>query len=207
MTYSLNEVETTAKRAAHGAGYPWGLAEEAGKAARWLVVQNIDGAAILAKVLVQELAGELDEHVPERAGSVWKGEAELCPLAAGALVSDAATCLTHEPMRLEAVLMPILIVPFAANAACRLGGTVRVIAGGAEAATDGSGLEIRGAFPRAATDVTLCLEDGRPIPCAGATRALPDAGAWSALETLAFRTYAPATEESRRLGAGPVDTE
>ena len=36
MNLSLNEVEATAKKATRGAGYPWGLAEEAGKAVRWL---------------------------------------------------------------------------------------------------------------------------------------------------------------------------
>ena len=32
MNFSLNEMEAIAKRAARGAGYPWGLAEEASKA-------------------------------------------------------------------------------------------------------------------------------------------------------------------------------
>ncbi|NND22495.1 MAG: DUF3726 domain-containing protein, partial [Silicimonas sp.] len=42
MSYSLNEVEATAKKAARGAGYPWGLAEEAAKATRWLCAHDID---------------------------------------------------------------------------------------------------------------------------------------------------------------------
>ena len=36
MTYSLYEIEVTGKRAARGSGFSWGLAEEAGKATRWL---------------------------------------------------------------------------------------------------------------------------------------------------------------------------
>ena len=36
MNVSMNEVESMAKTAARGAGYSWGLAEEAGKATRWL---------------------------------------------------------------------------------------------------------------------------------------------------------------------------
>ncbi|MEL7259121.1 MAG: DUF3726 domain-containing protein, partial [Pseudomonadota bacterium] len=35
MSWSLNEVESLARKAARGAGYSWGLAEEAGKATRW----------------------------------------------------------------------------------------------------------------------------------------------------------------------------
>ena len=41
------------------------------------------------------------------------------------------------------------------------------------------------------------------LPAAPAeTRAHPDPAAWQALLGLAHRTYAPATEASRRLGAG-----
>ena len=47
MNYSLNAVESTAKRAARGAGYPWGLAEEAGKATRWLSHQGLEGCGAL----------------------------------------------------------------------------------------------------------------------------------------------------------------
>ena len=36
MSYSLNEFEALALKAARGAGLPWGLAEEAGKAVRIL---------------------------------------------------------------------------------------------------------------------------------------------------------------------------
>ena len=43
MTFSLNEIEAIGKRAARGAGLPWGLAEEAGKAARWLTARGLPG--------------------------------------------------------------------------------------------------------------------------------------------------------------------
>ena len=47
MSLSLNEVESTAKKAARGAGYPWGLAEEAAKAT--LEANDID----LAKTTIK----------------------------------------------------------------------------------------------------------------------------------------------------------
>ena len=43
MSLSLNEVESLAKKAARGTGYPWGLAEEAAKASRWLAARGVDG--------------------------------------------------------------------------------------------------------------------------------------------------------------------
>ena len=38
MHASLNEIESLCKKAARGAGMSWGLAEEAGKAAKWLFI-------------------------------------------------------------------------------------------------------------------------------------------------------------------------
>ncbi|WP_172978117.1 DUF3726 domain-containing protein [Roseovarius sp. THAF27] len=39
MTWSLNEIEALARKPTRGAGYPWGLAEETGRAARWTARQ------------------------------------------------------------------------------------------------------------------------------------------------------------------------
>ena len=51
MTLSLNEVQAQAFKAARGAGYAWGLAEEAGKATRWLCGHGLDGVALLVELL------------------------------------------------------------------------------------------------------------------------------------------------------------
>lgn len=40
MSFALNEIEATAKRATRGAGYDWGLAEDASKAVRWLCARG-----------------------------------------------------------------------------------------------------------------------------------------------------------------------
>ena len=37
---SLNEIESTAVKAARCAGYGWGLAEEVGQSARWLAMRG-----------------------------------------------------------------------------------------------------------------------------------------------------------------------
>ena len=49
MHASLNEIESLCKKAARGAGLSWGLAEEAGKAARWLSAHGLDGPGVLAR--------------------------------------------------------------------------------------------------------------------------------------------------------------
>ncbi|MGI9310230.1 MAG: DUF3726 domain-containing protein [bacterium] len=51
MICSLNQIEQTARKAARGGGAPWGLADEVGKALRWLHAYRLNGAAALAKML------------------------------------------------------------------------------------------------------------------------------------------------------------
>ncbi len=51
MSYSLNEYEALALRAARGAGLSWGLAEEAGKAVRILSSLGLESAQILLEAL------------------------------------------------------------------------------------------------------------------------------------------------------------
>ena len=51
MSYSLNEFEALALKAARGAGLPWGLAEEAGKAVRILSSFGFDAGPVLLEAL------------------------------------------------------------------------------------------------------------------------------------------------------------
>jgi len=48
---SLAEIDATGRKAARGCGCPWGLAEEAGKSARWLASHGYPGAEALADLL------------------------------------------------------------------------------------------------------------------------------------------------------------
>jgi len=184
MSYALNEVEAMAKRATRGAGYEWGLAEEAAKATRWLCAQGLDGANILAGVLG---SGERDS---------------TCPLSAGAGLSDRATLLSATPSTLNGVTNTAMLLPFAALAARQTGAAVIVTCGDARAVTDGNRLSLTGSFPIGVSDVEVHTGGALEKPTPPATRANPDPDAWEVLGRLAHRTYAPATEESRMLGAG-----
>lgn len=194
MNLSLNEVEAMAKKATRGAGYAWGLAEEAAKATRWLSGRGVDGVAVLAAALSR------------RGGCAAAGQGgcrtcSACPLGAGPAVSDTAATLTVRDMRFDAVAQPMLLVPFAAMAARRIGATVTVASGPGVAVTDGTQLALSGSFP---TEAAVAVSVGGTVqkPVAPTTRATPDIVAWAQIEALAHRTYAPATEESRALGAG-----
>ncbi len=89
---SLGEVEGLCKKAARGAGLPWGLAEEAGFAARWLSAHGFDGAGLVLADL--ETGGQ--------------------SLSLGVALADAPEAGT-----IPAAEVPLLLAPFAALVARR----------------------------------------------------------------------------------------
>ncbi|WP_170787177.1 DUF3726 domain-containing protein [Ruegeria lacuscaerulensis] len=202
MSFSLNEVEATAKRATRGAGYGWGLSEEAGKASRWLCAAGLDGAQILADLLDRGLAHAPGRHRPACQGNEWRGDEILCPLATGAALSDHMGSLRTGEITLTNVAAPALLLPFAANIARNLKTPVTITVDGVEVVTDGPSLAMNPALPSDATLVKVALGGILTAPAACASRAVPDPAAWAVLNRFAHRTYAPATEASRLLGAG-----
>ena len=203
MTVSLNEVEATAKKAARGAGYPWGLAEEAAKAVRWLCANDIDGCRVLAGLLTRFDDTDLAAHSPAPGEAEWRATTGmLCPLVTGAALSDRAFALTEREIILAAGAAPSLLIPFAAQAARQMRTPVTVAWPGGAAVTDGDLISVSGEVGEDAGNVTVRLGGSLDAPNRRSSRAAPDRQAWETLNRLAHRTYAPATEESRLLGAG-----
>lgn len=207
MNFSLNEVEALAKRATRGAGYPWGLAEEAGKATRWLCALGLDGTGELAKLLELDLAGALNAHAVRTLRAPWQASHSLCPLMAGAALSDHAGVLARDALRMLQVARPLLIVPFAAAAARQAGAPVAVSSGDWGAVTDGTELTLSGPTPEHARELRVDCGSRLALPASHESRAVPDPTQWATLNRFAQRTYAPATEESRRLGAGSAASD
>ena len=199
MTFSLNEVEAMAKKATRGAGYPWGLAEEASKATRWLCAHGIDGVAALARVLDRRRGCG-------GAGLEGCSPCAECPIGTGVSLSDEAAQLVSTPRSFEVAPVPVFLLPFAAMAAHRLGATVTMRGSGFEAVTDGEHLSLHGEVPGAGP-VQILMGGVMGSLTAVAMRATPDPEDWDMLSALAHRTYAPATEESRLLGAGAGTTD
>ncbi|MEO1551886.1 MAG: DUF3726 domain-containing protein [Pseudomonadota bacterium] len=203
MTVSLGEVEALAKKAARGAGLSWGLAEEAGFATRWLCARHVDGCGVLAGLLsaqdgVERLAVQPDLDRPD-----WAARAgAMCPLQAGACLADHAPVTGLGPTRLGPVSQPLLLAPFLAQIAQHLGRPLALSAQGGAFCTDGDGLEIERALPAQAQDVRLACRMQPLAPQPRAQRADPCPRDWETLDRFAHRTYAPATEQSRRKGAG-----
>ncbi len=122
VALSQNEIESLSMKAVRGAGFSWGLAEEAGSAIGWLARAGIDGAAPLLALLSAKHAIPPEEGRPVPSPGYWRcaTEAPLCPITTGAAILDHAR-LTDGPIllatRLEAVADPLLLLPFVARAA------------------------------------------------------------------------------------------
>lgn len=203
MSFSLNEVEATAKKAVRGAGYPWGLAEEAAKATRWLCARDVDGCAALARVLTRFDGTDAFSIPIDTEEAIWKAQTGmLCPIATGAALSDRAAVMGLDGVRIGDVAEPIMLAPFAALCAQQLETIVTVAWTDAVASTDGDQLGVEGSPKASAKHVAVRTGGVVNRPNRRTTRAIPAAKAWDTLNRFAHRTYAPATEESRLKGAG-----
>lgn len=63
MSWSTGELGAIALRAVRGAGQPWGVAEEAAWAVRWLIRAGLDGPSALAGALEADAPGDLLEGI------------------------------------------------------------------------------------------------------------------------------------------------
>ncbi|MGV6802706.1 MAG: DUF3726 domain-containing protein [Ruegeria sp.] len=202
MNLSLNEVEALAKRAVRGAGYQWGVAEDAAKAIRWLSSQGFDGVEVLAHLLDLDFASSVADHTPSGSQGEWRANADLCPILTGVLLSDCASLLREGPITICDVESPVLLLPFAGNAARRLKACVTVDGQDWSAVTDGDVVSTQGQLPQRSAGITVGMTGSITTARPTSSRLAPDPEALSFLTRLAHRTYAPATEQSRRLGAG-----
>lgn len=228
MELSLNEVETLAARAARGAGYSWGEADETGRAARWLARAGFDWSRLLRRVLETETSLARPHAVNGRLAAAGR----VSPVAVGCWLMDEAgtrperelqerelqeresPALDLPALDLPDVAFPLLVLPFAARAARFAGRGVRVAAGasawlltagGELAGVEGAPAQ-EGAPEAAALRVSWAEDAGRPaLPIH--VRAAAGEVEIAALQAFALRTYVPESERSRRRGAGGTDED
>lgn len=209
VRYSLAEIEALSRKAARGGGLDWGLADEAGKAARWLASVGLPGPQILSRLLTRNDGKSFEALCPLEIDGTWQARAgELCPLIAGASLVDRAEQLsTPQGVRLGKVALPMLILPFVARAAGRNQSDIEVSWPGVRIVFRGTVIDMDADSNALAAD----LVDSVSVRAAQATadhvmvasnisRAV-DAISWEALTHLAHRTLVPASDASR-AGAG-----
>ena len=179
MSWSLGEVASLVAKAARGAGHPWGVAEEAAWAVRWLSACGVDGAEICATWLAR------DEGA--------------CPVSAGLAIRDRGG--VSLPSELGDLAAPALVLPFLAWTLAD-DGQVGVTMAGCRCVLSREGMTLSGELPNRAAVEVRAHDGPRPAPRAVWRVASISQSALGELQALATRTYAPASEQSRLLGAG-----
>ena len=132
------------------------------------------------------------------------GDGRLCPLRSGALVAEGGIGLL--PLRLERVAVPLLLLPFAADLARRSGRRIALAWPAASFTCEPGEAVARAVGPTGQQDGAVEIGEAARSEAVllppNAPRRSPDAAALATLQQLARRTYVPATERSRREGAG-----
>ena len=202
MRRSLNEIELMARKAAVGAGWAGGLAEDAGRAAAWLCSHGYDGVqAAHASINAgpQELSVEHTQTgiVFQQAQAARAGPSVLDLMADGGVIDHAI---------LLNVDCPVMVLGLAGTLSAQYGTAVGLeFANGTQAHMAPEGHQISGEIVCAPCDVRVrrITWPSLPVkPTDAATGYDVNEGIWAKLESLAAKTYVPATDESRRRGAG-----
>ncbi len=182
MSWSIGEIRSLSLKAARGAGFEWGEAEEAAFAVWWLNGRFARGTDALAGYL---LARDTTLH-----------HAEVCPIRFGIAVMDGAMSTESLPKQIFA---PLLVVPFLAEAG--YSGRLVFEEGAIQFSTKGVTENREAAV---ADTVKVTFDPGIGPQAGDCTTRVPDdaRAAVKILNRFAGRTYAPATEASRMSGAG-----
>ncbi|WP_083649555.1 DUF3726 domain-containing protein [Salaquimonas pukyongi] len=217
VALSRNEIEGLCMKAARAAGMSWGLAEEAGFAAGWLAASGLNGATALLHHLRTYQGKSWEEISPVAGEGHWRtsGTVPMCPIALGAALCDHAGLPESFPDASGLVVGPVsqavLVLPFLADIAGRLGMEITVKIQPGEFQTGSICLSPGGLIPVEAEEligadaIVLTIVSGPAR--AGSTKgedvvlAEIDRPTLAGLNALAMKITVPASEQSR-AGAG-----
>jgi len=212
---TLAEIEFYMRKVARAVDLDWGICEEAGKAARWLAAFNLPGPELLLSHLQSIESKSYRGFIPDCSQPVWQAPSGLiCPVIGGAALADrSAQMLEGKVLELGAVACPLLLAATVGQAArCHQRAFVTSWAGVSVICHE-EGLSVEGNHADVllmATESVSCQqrEDSPPQLLPATTAYSIDEETWQQIDALAFKTYAPATEESRAgAGAGLTDND
>lgn len=212
---TLAEIETYLRKAARAVELDWGIAEEAGKAARWLAAFNLPGPELLLSHLQQIENKDYSDYIPDCGLTIWQAPSGLiCPVIGGAALADrSAQMLEGKVFELGPVACPLLFAATVGQAArCHQRAFITSWAD-VSVICHKDGMSIEGNY------ADLLLIETESVSCRqkeeSPPQLLPSTMAysiedtiWQQIDALAFKTYAPATEASRAgAGAGLTDND
>lgn len=212
---TLSEIESYLRKCARAVGLEWGIAEEAGKAARWLAAFALPGPELMFGHLLTLRGRDYAQYIPDTRLRPWRAPGPtLCPVVTGAAVADrSARLLDGEIFELENVACPLLLVATIGQAARFHDTAFTTRWGGVAITCFGHDLAIAGdptAMLAENTAAVECRHDPDAVPERHAsTLAYPiDEEMYRRIDALAFETYVPASEQSRAgAGAGLTDND
>ena len=208
---SLNEIDASVKKAARGVGLKWGMAEEAGKSARWLAEHGILDMHAFVSVLTKQ---DTD--------TVWALESAvacldnvdaarvICPLILGSWIADLGSDLnTLIASRAFRVFVPSLLVPFLSRLTSNCGFSLalewpmcRVFCFDGSVAVEGDKQALLISEP-----VGIAILSAKATARSWSTESksgvtLTEEHDWIKICEFGHRTYVPSSALSRQLGAG-----
>ena len=217
MSYKLTlaEIESSLRKAARAVGLDWGLAEEAGKAARWLAAFGMPGPEILLTHLQRIEGADYAELIPDCGREPWRSPGGLlCPVVTGAALADrSARMLTGKDFDLGRTAHPLLLVAMLGQAARHHRTAFATRWAGVQVNCLADSLQIIGVredLLLAEADTVNCRQDDDAVAeIQASTLAYEiDGDIWRQIDALAFKTYVPASDASRAgAGAGLTDND
>ena len=210
---TLAEIESYLRKAARASGLDWGIAEEAGKAARWLAAFGLPGPETMLSHL-QEIDGkDYRAFTPNCEQRPWQASGGiLCPVITGAALADrSASMLEGNRFELGRTAWPLLLAATLGQAAGYHRTAFTTCWDGVRVDCFGNGISISGQqesllLPEVHGVCCCCEEVSEPRQRASTLAYEIDEKIFRKIDALAFKTYAPATEESR-AGAGLTDND
>lgn len=228
MRYSLNQIEHTVRKAARGSGLSWGVAEDAGRAARWLHMVDLPGVSLVASVLA-EIDHSDDQTRKVAQANVATDESHevmalkpihgrLSPLVVGPCIGDWVNAIeamseTNETeIAIENVVCPLLLAGYCGVAAQQTQLTLSIHWHDFQMRCAAKEMRYLGEKIGSNFEPRIRVsnaESNDQNPCANATvkesrigSVEVDSESWRQLEMLSHQTYVEATESSRLSGAG-----
>jgi len=195
---SLGEFRALVAKALRGAGYSWGLTEDASYAAKRLAEFGLaPGETVVA------LANAVDGTTPAQRmpdGS-WQPTGDgLCPVCVGTTIIDQGGC---DRLDVGATWQPNLLAPLLASSLApddELGYRIEWATGACDITR--STITTTGNCSMDPVPLTIVRQSVEPGTVALHRRVLLTEDTMAELERLAHRIYAPNTEASRLGGAG-----
>ena len=195
MKVSFNELKSMSKGAARGSGLSWGQAEEVSFATVWLLKNGFD----VSNDLISRLESDIIYPPDNIDEDIWQNKGgDLDPIKSGVALLDLDT---NKTIVLRNVFLPHFLIPFVAQ----LSQSMLIEANNFSVVSiDGRVKTNIKDWPSRSNEVKLSATSDKielkysqvPKRCQVAD------DVWNRLEELTYLTYAPATEESRVLGAG-----